>query len=127
MRLAGAGPRFPYSEAHDTYINAARRMSFGDATGWAVMAEPSSAYAPRVGDLICLSRTRVPLTFDDLPAGHFPAHCDLVVAAAPGLLTVVGGNVDDAVTAKHVPLTADGLIADARYPWFVVLRVLYDQ
>ncbi len=127
MRLAGAGPRFPYSAAHDTYINAARAMSLGRAMRWAVIAEPPSVYAPQVGDLICLSRTVVPLTFDDLPAGQFPAHCDLVVAAAPGLLTVVGGNVDDAVTLRHVPLTADGLLADARYPWFVVLRVLYDE
>jgi len=35
---------------------------------------------------------------------------------------------------KHVPVTTDGLLADpgdrvldARYPWFVVLRVLYDR
>jgi hypothetical protein len=35
---------------------------------------------------------------------------------------------------KHVPATADGRLApsekgvlDTRYPWFVVLHVLYDQ
>ena len=49
------------------------------------------------------------------------------------MLSVVGGNVDDAVTVKHVPVTPDGHLAppggpplDGRYPWFVVLRVLYD-
>ena len=59
-------------------------------------------------------------------------HCDIVVALAPGLISVIGGNVDDAVTMKHVPVTPDGKLAtpdgtvlDTRYPWMVVLRVLY--
>ncbi len=131
MRIAGAGARFPYSAAHDTYINRAREVSLGRARGWLVSAESPAVYAPRPGDLICMSRTAEPLTFADLPAGHFPAHCDIVVGAEPGVLDVVGGNVDDAVTLKHVPVTADGRLADAeghvqdaRYPWFVVLRLL---
>jgi len=47
---------------------------------------------------------------------------------------VVGGNVDGAVTLKHVPTTPDGHLAtqggailDTRWPWFVVLQVLYEQ
>jgi len=47
---------------------------------------------------------------------------------------VVGGNVDDAVTLKHIPVTPDGKLAtpdgsivDTRYPWMVVIRVMYDQ
>jgi hypothetical protein len=133
MRIAGAGPRFPYAAAHHSYIDAAREVSLGRAD-WAISAEAPDAYAARPGDLICLSRTAVPLTFDSLPAGQFPAHCDIVVAADPGTLTVVGGNVDDAVTAKHVPVTPEGRLAgpdgrvlDSRYPWFVVVRVLYEQ
>lgn len=133
MRIAGAGPRFPYSEAHSTYINIAKQMADGQATGWIVIAERPTAYAPQPGDLICEARGRSGgLTYDDLPAPHFPAHCDIVVAAAPGLLSVIGGNVDDAVTMKHVPVTADGKLAapdgvvlDTRYPWMVVLRGLY--
>ena len=131
MRIAGAGARFPYAPAHDTYINRAREMSLGRATGWLITAESPAAYAPQPGDLICMSRTTVPLSFADLPAGRFPAHCDIVVGAAPGVLDVVGGNVDDAVTLKHVPVTAagrladaDGHVQDARYPWFVVLRLV---
>ena len=48
-----------------------------------------------------------------------------------GTIGVVGGNVDDAVTMKHVPVTPDGRLAspdgavlDTRYPWMVVLRLL---
>jgi hypothetical protein len=56
-----------------------------------------------------------------------------VVAEQPGTLSVIGGNVDDAVTMKHVPVTPDGHLAppggpalDDRYNWFVVLKVRYE-
>jgi len=133
MRIAGAGTRFPYSPAHHTYIDIAEQMASGAAHGWVIVAEKLNAYAPLLGDLICTSRTTVPVRFEDLPAGDYPAHCDIVVQAQPGSIAVVGGNVDDAVTLKHVPVTQDGLLAtpdgrvlDGRYNWFVVLRVLYD-
>lgn len=131
MRIAGAGPRFPYAAGHHVYIDAARQTSLGQAN-WAVTAEPLQAYAPVPGDLICMSRGGRFVHFEDLPAGPFPGHCDIVVAASPGQLDVIGGNVDDAVTLKHVPVTPDGKLAqpdgavvDSRYAWFVVLRVLY--
>jgi hypothetical protein len=135
MRVAGAGPRFPYSEAHSTYIDLAKRQKLGQVSGWLVVAEQPSEYAPRLGDLICFSRTAGHvLTYDELPAGHFPAHCDIVVGAAPGQIAVVGGNVDDAVTLKHVPVTPEGRLAgpggqvlDPRYPWMTVLRVLFPE
>ena len=99
-----------------------------------VTAERTDRYAPQPGDLICLGRSSSrALTYDDLPTGSFPGHCDIVVAATPGQLTVIGGNVDDTVTEKHIPTTPAGTLADAsgvvdaRYPWFVVLRVLYDS
>jgi hypothetical protein len=96
-----------------------------------VAAEAPETYAPQPGDLVCASRGPRVLRFADLPAGRFTAHCDIVVASSPGGMDVIGGNVADAVTLKHVPLTDDGRLADARgrvidprYPWFVVLRLL---
>lgn len=135
MRIAGAGDRFPYSSVHADYINLARGVTDSNPM-WVVQAQPPAAYAPRLGDLICTSRAlRRPIRFEDLPTSTmFPSHCDIVVNVAPGVLTVIGGNVDDAVTMKHVPITPDGMLAtsdgmvmDTRYPWFVVLRVLYDR
>jgi hypothetical protein len=133
MRTAGAGARFPYAPSHYVYIDIGKEMKLGHASGWAVIAERVDDYSPVLGDLICYSRTKRPLTYDKLPVRHFPAHCDIVVARDAGQLTVIGGNVKHAVTMKHVPLT-DGRLADpgervldARYPWFVVLRVLYDR
>ena len=133
MRIAGAGPHFPYAADHATYINIAKQMATGAASGWDVTAERPAAYAPQPGDLICMGRGHAAsLTYDDLPAGMFPAHCDIVVdTSVPGQIAVIGGNVDDAVTMKHVPVTADGKLAapdgvilDTRYPWMVVLRLL---
>jgi hypothetical protein len=79
-------------------------------------------------------RAKHPVRFEDVPAGHFPGHCDVVVAQHPGSLDVVGGNVDNAVAMQHVPVGADGRLAspsgavlDPDYPWFVVLRVAYQR
>jgi hypothetical protein len=131
MRIAGAGPDFPYAASHSVYINAA-----ASGANRLVTAFAPSAYAPRLGDLICLGRsTAAHLIFADLPtADNFPGHCDIVIDHLGQMLTVVGGNVDDAVTAKHVPVTADGKLADAggisldaRYNWLTVIRVNYSD
>ncbi len=131
MRIAGAGADFPYSPNHSTYINAAARGGSRLLTAVAPQAAP-----PMQGDLICLGRGKsAVLSFADLPTVDlFPAHCDLVVNVAPGLLTVIGGNVDDAVTMKHVPLAPDGKLAgpdgkilDKRYSWLVILKINYPQ
>ena len=133
MRIAGAGPRFPYSASHSDYIDIARQVALGQTSSWLISAERPESYAPLPGDLICLGRGNArDLRYDDLPAGHFPAHCDIVVDnAVPGQISVVGGNVDDGVTLKHVPVmpdgklaTQDGKVLDTRYPWMVVLRLL---
>ena len=128
MRVAGAGPRFPYTPLHADYINAAAR---GEGV---LQAERPESYPAQPGDLICLGRAGSEnMRFDNLPASRFFGHCDLVVNAMPGQLTVIGGNVAAGVTMKHVPTTAQGtlvdsggLVVDSRYPWFVVLRVSYD-
>jgi Uncharacterized protein conserved in bacteria (DUF2272) len=131
MRLAGAGTSFPYSATHADYIVAAARRD----RGVALTAERASFYAPQPGDLICAWRGQTPVSFDELPtAGRFPGHCDIVVGRKPGELDVIGGNVDNAVTMKPVPINADGRLAgvdgivlDPEHHWFVVLRVLYQR
>lgn len=128
MRVAGARDGFPYSASHWTYVDAA----FERKPGVLLRTERPASYAPRPGDLICIGReSSRGITYDDLPA-RFAGHCDVVVDVAPGELTVVGGNVNDAVTMKHVPVTEagtlatpDGTVVDPRYGWFVVVRVLY--
>jgi hypothetical protein len=122
MRTAGAGGRFPYSPSHSDYINAARTNP-----GLVISALPLAQYAPQLGDLICMWRANHPVRFEELPAGHFPGHCDIVVAQHLGSLDVIGGNVDNSVTMKHVPIGPSGQVSDPDYPWFVVLRVNYQS
>lgn len=129
MRMAGAGHRFPYSATHADYINAGR---LGPA-GLVIAAERLETYAPQRGDLICMWRGRRAIRYDDLPTGRFASHCDIVVAIRPGLLEVIGGNLDDSVSMKRIPATTegrlagpDGAVVDPDHPWFVVIRVAYD-
>ena len=122
MRMAGAGNRFPYSPSHSDYINAARTN-----LSLVISAQPLTQYAPQRGDLICMWRAGHRVTYQDLPAGPFPGHCDIVVAQQPGSLDVIGGNVDNTVAMKHVRIGATGLVTDSDYPWFVALRVAYQR
>jgi len=130
MRIAGAGDRFPYAANHATYVNAA-------AAGKSpvLRAHAPDSYAPKPGDLLCRGRYAArALRFADLPTPYlWPGHCAIVVAAHPGSLDVIGGNVYDAVVMSTVPVTDAGTLAspggpvlDERDPWFVVLQVLYD-
>ena len=126
MRIAGAGPDFPYAPDHATYINYAARPFH---PGKLLIAENPAEYAPRLGDLICFPRGRArDLAFKDLPTSYlFPAHCGIVTGGGPGMVEIIGGNVDDAVTMEHLHANAQGLLSGNRENWFVVLKVLYAQ
>jgi hypothetical protein len=131
MRIAGAGARFPYSPNHAHYIDIAKQQALHQVSGWAVTAERPTDYAPQPGDLVCRGReTAAALQFDDLPVGHmFPAHCDIVVdTSVPQQISVIGGNVSDAVMLRHVPVTSDGKleaqgVQTGNRAWLAVLRL----
>ncbi|HQT63451.1 MAG: hypothetical protein B7Z75_06265 [Acidocella sp. 20-57-95] len=124
MRIAGAGRNFPYAADHAYYINYAARAAQGEVPNPLLIAENPQSYAPRLGDLVCFGRGHArSLTFADLPTAKlFPAHCSIVVEIAAQQISVVGGNVEDAVTMTHVPTNQSGLVGA---PWMVVLRVMY--
>jgi hypothetical protein len=82
-------------------------------------------------DLFSRERAKVS-KFDDIARSSFRAHCAIVVDLKPSMISVVGGNVGNAVTMSRVPINPQGMIAradgrsiDDRYPWFVVLAVPY--
>jgi hypothetical protein len=135
MRLAGAGPSFPYSESHSVYINAAVEETLSHLGQYGIQAEPPEAYAPVIGDLICFGRDgAATLKYADLPTGRFTGHCGIVVAKQADQISMIGGNVQDAVALTHVPVTNQGMLAtpdgtvlDTRYPWLLVIRVAYNE
>jgi hypothetical protein len=124
MRIAGAGPRFPYAPDHAAYINAAARGETPLLT-----AENPTTYAPQTGDLVCFARSwAAGLRFQDLPAkGFFPAHCGIVTNIGPADIEMIGGNVDNAVVLTHIAAGPDGRLSDAVFQWLVVLRVNYTE
>lgn len=120
MRRAGS-PDFAPDPAHADYLRAAlerRPDSVVDVAN----------YAPVTGDLICAGRGSGPRDATEFlrrlreETGFFPSHCDVIVEVRADTLTLVGGNVKNAVTATITPL-ADGRAppATAR-SWAVALR-----
>ncbi len=122
MRMAGAGPGFPYNGNHHVYIRAALR---GD-NGLILAAERAEDYAPRLGDLVCVGRADDSgLRFDDAKHRNaFKSHCDIVVETGhPDGIAVLGGNVGDTVAWRRFATEPDGRLRDpARY--LAVLRLL---
>jgi hypothetical protein len=129
MRIAGAGEAFPYAASHSFYINYAVRAAAGQVADPLLLAEDPATYAPRPGDLLCYGRGRGrDLSIADLPTAYsFPGHCSIVVASGAGVISEIGGNVDDAVTLTHVKVNPAGLVDDPAEHWLAVLRVMYAQ
>ena len=127
MRIAGAGPAFPYAADHATYINYAARAAEQRIPHPLLIAENPATYAPRLGDLACFARGAARhLTFADLPtAQNFPAHCGIITGGGPNDADIIGGNVDDAVVLEHLHTDAQGRLSGNPENWLVILRVLY--
>lgn len=116
----GAGltaDEFPPSIAHWDYID---RFLRRDAAARFVARDPLD-YAPRVGDLVCSSRSAGVREFGALHRG--PYHCDLVVGSGPGAIEVIGGNVSDTVALARFAVDERGLLASRpEPPWVAVLE-----
>lgn len=67
-----------------------------------------------VGDIIIRSRGDIPSSYADVisPTGFKPTHGDIVVSIERGFARVIGGNVDNSVTQKAVPLRNNGAVDD---------------
>jgi hypothetical protein len=117
-RSAGLTPEeFPSTVFHWDYIERFLRP----ADGARFATRDPLRYAPRVGDLVCISRSDAVTGFAALRRG--PYHCDLVIAANAGEIEVVGGNVGDVVALARFPVDERGLLAprDDR-PWVAVIE-----
>jgi Uncharacterized protein conserved in bacteria (DUF2272) len=119
MRQAGAGNAFQYSAAHANYIAAAKRNRYQNASD-SLKAYRTSEVRPEPGDVICKSREGSGATYDNIRPG-MKTHCDVVVSVTPKQVTVVGGNVDNSVKQRTLPLSSDGLLASRDH--FAVIKV----
>jgi hypothetical protein len=108
---------FPPTVLHWDYIE--RFLRPGD--GARFVARDPLGYAPRVGDLVCVSRSDTVTGFASLRRA--PYHCDIVVTADAGAIEVVGGNVGDAVALARFGVDERGVLLprDDR-PWVAVIE-----
>lgn len=115
MRRAGV-PGFRYSSSHIDYVREAYRNP--SQSPYQVQAPQSAKPAP--GDLLCYVRMDSRIfgfgqlaTLLSLPDGSGLAmHCDIVVAADPSMAWLVGGNVQQTVTLRMLPLDPRGYFSN---------------
>lgn len=94
VHLAGAGDGFRYSFRHSDYIHRAINAHLARAReaflGFRIDETP---IAP--GDIVGMNRSESDPIDYDWAADHerYKSHCDIVVAAAPGGIRTIGGNV----------------------------------
>jgi len=116
----GAGltaDEFPPAIAHWDYIEKFLARDEGER----FVARDPAAYAPRAGDLVCISRSDAVREFAALHRG--PYHCDVVVEAGNGAVEAIGGNVGDAVALTRVEADERGLLKPRPdRPWVAVLE-----
>ena len=84
MRIAGAGPRFPYSASHSDYIDMQPSRGSGPGLGLGVTAERAETYAAATWryDLLRSRQRASTCVMTICPPGTFQAHCDIVVDTA---------------------------------------------
>lgn len=103
---------FPPASAHAFYIDALLSQANWNPEQAAFLPHDPVEYAPQPGDLLCADRSRLPLLHwrERLyETGQFrPMHCDVVVAGAPAMVQVIGGNVLDAVALRRFPADGQG-------------------
>jgi len=114
VRKAALAKSFRFSERHTTYLSDSKRAKINGDASKAYWAVRLSERKLQIGDLVGAYRTagtaacpNVVKTYDSLP-GDFCAHCNVVVGIHGDQAIVMGGNVDQTVAVRKVPLTADG-------------------
>lgn len=108
--------QFPDTVLHWDYIE---RFLSGGGNSTFVALDPDRQ-PPRTGDLVCNARGMT-VTFATLRRGHY--HCELVVAAKPGAVETIGGNVGDVVALSRFPVDMLGrLLPLPDRPWVAVLQ-----
>lgn len=108
--------QFRYSSTHSDYIKAA----FDAPKGYAYVPCDPQRVSPRVGDLLCYSRSNPPLK--DFPAWRTAAqasgfvtasHCDVVVEVdiPASKFDTIGGNVMQSVTRRTLKLNESKVLS----------------
>ncbi len=114
---SGAGDKFPYSAAHSTYFQSAKKGR--DYQSAPLRGFRITEYAPKVGDLVVYTRKHGK-GYDS--NGHFPSHGELVIEVGNGYIKTVGGNVSNSVTLSTFKINELGFLSGNRKSFFMVIQ-----
>jgi hypothetical protein len=125
MKTAGAAPTdFPISQNHARYILAGLANRMRNRMNAPIVYFDRNEMAPKVGDLVGLSRTAQVRNRADLerllPDTFFPSHTDLVVALSPGRIQTIGGNLSDSIRTTNIRTDSQGRIDPSDQHFFVL-------
>jgi hypothetical protein len=105
MRMAGAGDKFKYANAHAVYIQDAKQNRKKNIKTF--QAFRKNEVPVTVGDLICYPR-QDGVTYDT--PGLYYSHCDIVSEIKPGVAVGIGGNVSNSVKSKNYTLDSNNKV-----------------
>ena len=132
VKQAGAGARFKYTQAHCHYIAEAMKAADGSNANFAYVAKKAAAHKPAIGDIVCGGREYAKrYDYDQAKLVYeadtfYPSHGDIVVDVDAAYATVIGGNVNQNVDRKRLPLDGSGflkqrVVGTTSYPWIAIL------
>lgn len=122
IKNAGAGDKFLYSNQHSKYIRKAILARKNGDTNYGFWGYKLNEHAPKVGDLVCYVRGGSKAVNFDTNSDDYESHVDIVVAKENGVLKVIGGNVINSVSLKHISIDGNGFVNDTQKKWFAVLE-----
>jgi uncharacterized protein YgiM (DUF1202 family) len=114
---------FLFNSQHSKYIRKAILSKQNNDVSYGFWGYKLDEYSPEVGDLVCYVRgTAIGKINYDSSSDDYESHSDLVVEKNGNTLRVIGGNVEDSVTMKHLELDNNGFLVDKSKKWFVILK-----
>lgn len=122
LKESGAGNKFLYNESHSVYIRKAILSKINNDTNYGFWGYRLKDYAPQIGDLICYVRGNSKHINYDSDSNNYESHSDIVIAKENNILKVIGGNVENSVSIKHIIIDDDGYLIDKQKKWFVILK-----
>ena len=107
----------PSSSRHARYIDAMLRRAITDPQYAAFTPHAPEEQAPVPGDLLCADRAYAPLSHWTQRLAETgrprPMHCDVVVRTRPGVIEMIGGNVQGMVALRRLPSDVAGRVLPA--------------
>src|SRR4051794_26888342 len=123
----------PSAARHASYIDAVLARAIANPEGARFRPYAPEEWAPRPGDVLCADRSVVPLAHWSMRLMEVgrprPMHFDIVVRNGPGMVETVGGNVQDLVVLRRLPVDGDGRVLPAPpgQPLFVLILACQER